>query len=81
MLASIAPISYKQLPLRLFQIGPKFRDELKPRFGLIRAKEFVMNDLYTFDRDATTALQTYNQINSAYEALFQQLQVPFVKGA
>uniref|UniRef100_A0A034VBT6 Probable proline--tRNA ligase, mitochondrial n=1 Tax=Bactrocera dorsalis TaxID=27457 RepID=A0A034VBT6_BACDO len=79
MLASIAPISYKQLPIRLFQIGPKFRDELKPRFGLIRAKEFVMKDLYTFDRDAATALHTYNQINSAYEALFQQLQVPFVK--
>ncbi|XP_011186235.2 probable proline--tRNA ligase, mitochondrial [Zeugodacus cucurbitae] len=79
MLASIAPISYKQLPLRLFQIGPKFRDELKPRFGLIRAKEFVMKDLYTFDRDAATALQTYEQMNAAYNALFQQLQVPFVK--
>ncbi|XP_053963815.1 probable proline--tRNA ligase, mitochondrial [Anastrepha ludens] len=79
MLASIAPISYKQLPLRLFQIGSKFRDELKPRFGLIRSKEFIMKDLYTFDRDAAAAMQTYNQLNAAYDTLFQQLEVPFVK--
>ncbi|XP_036332070.1 probable proline--tRNA ligase, mitochondrial isoform X1 [Rhagoletis pomonella] len=79
MLASIAPISHKQLPLRLFQIGPKFRDELKPRFGLIRSKEFIMKDLYTFDRNAATALETYNQLTVAYDALFQQLEVPFVK--
>ncbi|CAD7014272.1 probable proline--tRNA ligase, mitochondrial [Ceratitis capitata] len=79
MLGSSAPISYKQLPLRLFQIGPKFRDELKPRFGLIRSKEFTMKDLYTFDRDTATALQTYTQVNSAYDALFRQLEVPFVK--
>ncbi|XP_067632995.1 probable proline--tRNA ligase, mitochondrial isoform X2 [Eurosta solidaginis] len=79
LIASISPISYRQLPLRLFQIGPKFRDELKSRFGLIRAKEFIMKDLYTFDRDVQLSLQTYNEVNAAYDTLFRQLEVPFVK--
>lgn len=80
MLAAIAPISYKQLPLRLYQIGQKFRDELKARFGLIRSKEFLMKDLYTFDRTKHDAQITYDEINECYHKLFEKLDVPFLKG-
>lgn len=80
MLASTAPISYRQLPLRLYQIGPKFRDELKARFGLMRAKEFIMKDMYTFDRTEDEARETYELVNEAYTKLFKQLEVPFKKG-
>ncbi|XP_037933849.1 probable proline--tRNA ligase, mitochondrial [Teleopsis dalmanni] len=79
MLATTAPISYRQLPLRLYQIGPKFRDELKARFGLMRAKEFLMKDMYTFDSTQEEARDTYEQVIGAYSALFKRLQVPFEK--
>ncbi|XP_030372471.1 probable proline--tRNA ligase, mitochondrial [Scaptodrosophila lebanonensis] len=79
MLATNAPISYRQLPLRLYQIGPKFRDELKSRFGLMRAKEFLMKDMYTFDLSTEAAKDTYTAISAAYDHLFNQLEVPFVK--
>ncbi|XP_068142741.1 probable proline--tRNA ligase, mitochondrial [Drosophila tropicalis] len=79
MLATAAPISYRQLPLRLYQIGPKFRDELKSRFGMMRAKEFLMKDMYTFDLSQETAKETYDIITKAYNRFFQQLEVPFVK--
>ncbi|EDV50328.1 probable proline--tRNA ligase, mitochondrial isoform X1 [Drosophila erecta] len=79
MLATTSPISYRQLPLRLFQIGPKFRDELKTRFGLMRAKEFLMKDMYSFDVCEETARETYSVVNAAYDRLFKQLEVPFVK--
>lgn len=81
MLANISPISYKQLPLCLYQIGVKFRDELKPRFGLLRSKEFLMKDLYSFDCNEEMAQNTYDAINiEAYEYLFKLLEIPFVKG-
>lgn len=80
MLAATAPISYRHLPLRLYQIGPKFRDELKARFGLMRAKEFLMKDMYTFDRTEDEARETYELVNEAYMKLFRQLEVPFEKG-
>ncbi|XP_060653605.1 probable proline--tRNA ligase, mitochondrial [Drosophila nasuta] len=79
MLASTAPISYRQLPLRLYQIGPKFRDELKSRFGLMRAKEFLMKDMYSFDVSAETAAESYATVTAAYERFFSQLEVPFVQ--
>ncbi|SPP87156.1 probable proline--tRNA ligase, mitochondrial isoform X1 [Drosophila guanche] len=79
MVATTAPISYRQLPLRLYQIGPKFRDELKSRFGLMRAKEFLMKDMYTFDVSEETARDTYSRVSAAYDRLFKQLEVPFVK--
>lgn len=79
LLAMSAPISYKQLPLLLYQIGPKFRDELKARFGMLRAKEFIMKDLYSFDKDFESAEQTYHKVNQAYLSLFEKLQVPYVK--
>ncbi|XP_017071644.1 probable proline--tRNA ligase, mitochondrial isoform X2 [Drosophila eugracilis] len=79
MLATTSPISYRQLPLRLYQIGPKFRDELKTRFGLMRAKEFLMKDMYSFDVSEETARETYSVVSAAYDRLFKQLDVPFVK--
>ncbi|KAL9906438.1 probable proline--tRNA ligase, mitochondrial [Glossina fuscipes] len=79
ILATTAPISYKQLPLRLYQLGPKFRDELKARFGLVRAKEFLMKDLYSFDRSDEEAQNSYKIITSSYAGLFKKLQLPFEK--
>ncbi|KAH8302877.1 hypothetical protein KR044_011566 [Drosophila immigrans] len=79
MLASTAPISYRQLPLRLYQIGPKFRDELKSRFGLMRAKEFLMKDMYSFDVSLEAAAQSYATVTAAYERFFRQLELPFVR--
>ena len=70
--------SYKQLPLRLYQLGRKYRDEIRPRFGLIRAKEFVMKDMYSFDRSEEEALQTYQDVRSAYLRIFQRLSLPVV---
>lgn len=64
----------------IFQIGNKFRDEMTPRYGLLRAKEFIMKDLYTFDVDKESAFRTYEQLNDTYSQLFKYLGVPFVKG-
>lgn len=61
------------------QIGNKFRDE-NARHGLLRSREFLMKDLYTFDTDKETALQTYEEVNEIYRKLFTFLGIPFVKG-
>lgn len=58
---------------RLYQIGPKFRDEIRPRFGLMRAREFIMKDLYTFDCTRSEAEATYAEIKQAYYTIFAQL--------
>ncbi|XP_055547815.1 probable proline--tRNA ligase, mitochondrial [Wyeomyia smithii] len=79
LLASISPISYRQFPLRLYQITTKFRDEMKPRFGLMRAKEFLMKDLYTFDVGTKQAQETYEVVDEAYRKFFDTLGVPYVK--
>lgn len=79
LVAAISPITYRNFPLRLYQITPKFRDEMKPRFGLIRAKEFLMKDLYTFDLDLAAARNTYEEVNQQYSRLFDYLRIPFVK--
>ncbi|KAI6352377.1 hypothetical protein MCOR25_009446 [Pyricularia grisea] len=68
--------SYKQLPARLYQITPKFRDEMRPRKGLLRGREFMMKDLYTFDVSVNTALQTYEQVRAAYDRIFSELRLP-----
>uniref|UniRef100_A0A1Y9IVS2 Probable proline--tRNA ligase, mitochondrial n=1 Tax=Anopheles minimus TaxID=112268 RepID=A0A1Y9IVS2_9DIPT len=81
LLATIAPVTYRQFPLRLYQISTKFRDEMKPRFGLMRAKEFLMKDLYTFDVDRDRCSETYEEVNEAYGKLFSEIGVPFVKVA
>ncbi|KAI9694312.1 MAG: hypothetical protein M1820_009036 [Bogoriella megaspora] len=70
--------SYRDLPLRLYQIGRKYRDELRPRQGLLRTKEFLMKDLYTFDSTPQAAVQTYEEVRQAYGNFFTDLQVPHV---
>ncbi|KAF2798677.1 prolyl-tRNA synthetase [Melanomma pulvis-pyrius CBS 109.77] len=70
--------SYKDLPLRLYQIGRKYRDERRPRQGLLRAKEFLMKDLYTFDYSPEHALETYKAVRTAYNNLFNELKVPYL---
>jgi prolyl-tRNA synthetase len=70
--------SYKDLPLRLYQVGRKYRDERRPRGGLLRAKEFMMKDLYTFDSTSPAALETYSAVRSAYTAIFDALKIPYL---
>ncbi|KAI5780532.1 prolyl-tRNA synthetase [Geopyxis carbonaria] len=70
--------SYKQLPLRVYQIGRKYRDERRPRAGLLRGREFTMKDLYTFDSTEAAALETYKNVQVAYKALFDELKLPYL---
>ncbi|KAK7970211.1 prolyl-tRNA synthetase [Apiospora saccharicola] len=70
--------SYKNLPLRLYQIGRKYRDELRPRQGVLRSREFVMKDLYTFDASVEAALESYAEVRAAYSQLFDELKIPYV---
>ncbi|KAI8909749.1 prolyl-tRNA synthetase [Gorgonomyces haynaldii] len=69
--------NWRQLPLRLYQIGKKYRDELRPRSGLLRAREFLMMDMYTFDKSEKDALETYDQISEAYCNILKRVGVPF----
>lgn len=64
--------SYRQLPVNLYQIQTKFRDEIRPRFGLMRAKEFLMKDAYSFDVDDDGAERSYRAMYRAYERIFQR---------
>jgi prolyl-tRNA synthetase len=73
--------SHRQLPLRLYQIGPKFRNEARPRGGLLRCREFIMKDLYTFDNSPEEAMRTYESVCTAYRRLFEQLKLPHFKAA
>jgi prolyl-tRNA synthetase len=59
-------------------VARKFRDEKRPRAGLLRGREFLMKDMYSFDADETTALQTYNEVRGAYDWFFNKIGVPFV---
>lgn len=81
LVAYLPQLTHKQLPLKLYQITSKFRDEIKPRFGLLRSREFTMKDLYTFDKTVETAQQTYELVCKAYDTIFQRLNTPFVKVA
>lgn len=69
--------SYKQLPKNLFQIQTKFRDEVRPRFGVMRAREFVMKDAYSFHSDFESLLQTYQDMYQAYCNVFTRLGLKF----
>ena len=91
--------SYRQLPLRLYQIGAwftvsacstrcnlvrvsfgigkKFRDELRPRSGLLRGREFVMKDLYSFDATEEEAMKTYDEMRKAYARILDRIGVPY----
>src|ERR1700689_2401666 len=64
--------SYKDLPLNLYHIQWKFRDEIRPRFGLMRGREFLMKDAYSFDKDREGALKSYQSMYEAYEAIFRR---------
>ncbi|KAJ1680225.1 hypothetical protein EV182_000440 [Spiromyces aspiralis] len=69
--------SYRQLPLRIYQITNKFRDELRPRAGLLRGREFLMKDMYSFDYSKEQALATYNELKQAYARIFDRISVPY----
>ena len=64
--------SYKELPLTLYQIQTKFRDEIRPRFGVMRAREFSMKDAYSFDIDESAAEQSYRDMHDAYMHIFER---------
>ena len=69
--------SYRQLPLNLYQIQTKFRDEVRPRFGIMRAREFLMKDAYSFHTDQASLQQTYDAMHAAYTAIFTRLGLDF----
>jgi len=69
--------SYKQMPVNLYQIQTKFRDEIRPRFGLMRGREFIMKDGYSFDSDEEGADRSYDIMNEAYARIFQRCGLRF----
>ncbi len=69
--------SYKDLPYNVYQIQTKYRDEIRPRFGLMRAKEFVMKDAYSFDIDKESAQVSYHNYKKAYTNIFNQLGLDY----
>jgi prolyl-tRNA synthetase len=69
--------SYRQLPLNLFQIQTKFRDEIRPRFGLMRGREFIMKDAYSFDLDEAAAKVSYQKMYDAYTTIFTRCGLTF----
>jgi prolyl-tRNA synthetase len=69
--------SYRQLPLLLYQIQVKFRDEIRPRFGVMRAREFVMKDAYSFHADSASLEQTYRAMYECYARIFARLGLRF----
>ena len=69
--------SYKQLPITFYQIQTKFRDEIRPRFGLMRAREFLMKDAYSFHLDNDSLQQTYDTMFAAYSRIFERMGLNF----
>lgn len=69
--------SYRDLPLILYQIAPKFRDEIRPRFGIMRAREFLMKDAYSFDVDEEGLNRSYQRMYEAYERIFTRCGLRF----
>jgi prolyl-tRNA synthetase len=69
--------SYKQLPLTFYQIQTKFRDEIRPRFGVMRSREFIMKDAYSFHNDQESLQQTYELMHAAYTKIFTRLGLEF----
>jgi prolyl-tRNA synthetase len=69
--------SYKQLPLIFYQIQTKFRDEIRPRFGVMRAREFIMKDAYSFHRDKASLAATYQAMHESYCRIFTRLGLKF----
>jgi prolyl-tRNA synthetase len=69
--------SYKQLPITLYQIQTKFRDEIRPRFGLMRGREFIMKDAYSFDTDEDSMRDSYQAMSRAYHAIFNRIGLEY----
>lgn len=69
--------SYRQLPLNLYQIQTKFRDEIRPRFGLMRGREFIMKDAYSFDADEAGMKVTYGKMHDAYQNILRRCGLAF----
>ena len=69
--------SYKQLPKNIYQIQTKFRDERRPRFGLMRGREFIMKDAYSFDRDEASAKVSYQNMAAAYRKIFDRFGLQY----
>lgn len=69
--------SYRQLPMNLYQIQTKYRDEARPRFGLMRSREFIMKDAYSFDRDQAGLDKSYDEMYAAYEKIFTRCGLDF----
>lgn len=69
--------SYKQLPCNFYQIQTKFRDEIRPRFGVMRSREFIMKDAYSFHMDAASLQKTYDAMYDAYTRIFTRLGLDF----
>jgi prolyl-tRNA synthetase len=69
--------SYRQLPMNLYQIQDKFRDEVRPRFGLMRGREFFMKDAYSFDADEAGAAESYRKMYEAYCRIFRRMGLEF----
>ncbi len=69
--------SYKQLPVNFYQVQTKFRDEIRPRFGVMRSREFIMKDAYSFDLDEDGMRVAYRKMHDAYTAIFERLGLRF----
>ena len=78
-LLGTAITSYKDMPALVYQIGRKYRDELRPRSGLLRAREFVMMDAYSFAQDDSGAAKMFNDVNETFAQVFRELKVPVVR--
>lgn len=70
--------SHKELPVNLYQINTKFRDELRPRFGILRGREFIMKDAYTFDLDKESMDRSYDDYYNAYTRIFTRMGLEFI---
>ena len=71
------PISYKELPINLYQIQTKFRDEIRPRFGVMRCREFLMKDAYSFDIDEKGMEKSYENMKDAYVSIFNNIGLDY----
>jgi len=69
--------SYKQLPVNFYQVQTKFRDEIRPRFGVMRSREFIMKDAYSFDIDEAGLEASYQKMHAAYSAIFSRLGLKY----
>src|ERR1700740_901336 len=69
--------SYRQMPVNFYQIQTKFRDEIRPRFGVMRGREFIMKDAYSFDKDAEGLRESYRKMYDAYVRIFTRLGLDF----